>query len=134
MQDLVNDRRVLLPLLLTAVVIAVGAALIVLFADDASSGGSAPSASSQPASGAGAKVDIADFKFKPVTVTIKAGAKVSWINHDSAEHTATVSGQSALDTGNLQKGDEKSLTFAKAGTYAYICGFHPFMKGTVVVR
>ncbi len=132
MQELVNDRRVLLPVLLTAVVIAIGALLIVLLADDASSGASASSTSSQPSSGAVTKIDIADFKFKPATVTVKAGAKVSWVNQDSAEHTATMAG--GFDTGNLQKGDEKTLTFAKAGTYAYVCSFHPFMKGTVIVR
>ncbi|EIT90761.1 hypothetical protein MA3A0122R_5078 [Mycobacteroides abscessus 3A-0122-R] len=27
-----------------------------------------------------------------------------------------------------------SHQFTKAGTYTYVCGIHPFMKATVVVR
>jgi len=132
MQQLLNDRRVLVPMLLTAIVIAVGAVGIVVLSDDASSGASASPAQSQTAATGAVTVDIADFKFKPVTVTVKAGGKVSWVNRDSAEHTATAAG--GFDTGAIVKGAMKTETFAKPGTYAYICAFHPFMKGTVVVR
>ncbi len=43
----------------------------------------------------------------------------------------------------LPKGQEQSypgsgntftVTFQKAGTYSYICGLHPWMVGTVVVK
>ena len=34
-------------------------------------------------------VDIASFKYKPETVTVKAGGKVTWVNQDKAGHTAT---------------------------------------------
>jgi plastocyanin len=135
MQQLLDDRRVLVPVLLTAIAIAIGAVAIVLLSDDATGGASASSASSaQPQSAAtgAVTVDIADFKFKPVDVTVKAGAKVTWVNRDSAEHTATAAG--GFDTGAIVKGAKKTETFAKPGTYAYICAFHPFMKGTVVVR
>jgi plastocyanin len=132
MQQLLNDRRVLVPLLLTAIVIAVGAAAIVLLSDDASGGASASSAQTQSAATGAVTIDIAEFKFKPVDVTVKAGAKVTWVNRDSAEHTATQAG--GFDTGAIVKGASKTETFAKAGTYAYICAFHPFMKGTVVVK
>lgn len=131
MQQLLNDRRVLVPLLVTAIVIAVGALAIVLLSDDVSSD-AGPAASSQPTASGTVKVDIADFKFRSPTVTVKAGGKVSWTNTDSTEHTATGSG--AFDTGALQKGQHKTLTFDKPGTYAYICAFHPFMKGTVIVK
>jgi plastocyanin len=132
MQQLLNDRRLLVPLLLTAIVIAVGAVGIVLLSDDASGGASASSARTQSAARGAVTIDIADFKFKPVAVTVKAGAKVTWVNRDSAEHTATQSG--GFDTGAIVKGASKTETFAKPGTYAYVCAFHPFMKATVVVR
>ncbi|HEY1537902.1 MAG TPA: cupredoxin domain-containing protein [Solirubrobacteraceae bacterium] len=135
MQKFLNDRRVLLPVTLTAVAIAVGATLIVLLSSDASSGsGMAAVASSQPASGAGVTIDIADYKFKPETVTVRAGAKVSWVNRDSTAHTATDTATGAFDTGTIKQGQTKTVTLRKPGVYAYICQFHPFMKATVIVK
>ena len=79
-----------------------------------------------------ATVDITDFKYKPATVTVKAGGTVEWTNNDTAPHTATADDQS-FDTGSLSQGDAKKVTFDEAGTFAYICTFHPFMKATVEV-
>jgi plastocyanin len=136
MRTVLDDRRVLLPVLLTAVAIAIGSVLIVMLSSDASSGSaSAPATASAATAAGGARtVDIADFKYEPVTVTVKAGSKVSWVNHDGAPHTATAAGSDGFDTGTLKKGDRRTLTLARAGTYAYVCEFHPFMKATVVVR
>lgn len=132
MTNLLNDRRVLLPLLLTAVAIAVGSVLIVAFAGEAAGGQSATASAPAPGGGHTVKIEITDFKYKPVTLTVKAGSKVTWLNNDSAPHTATAAGD--FDTGTLKKGDAKTLKLSKPGTYAYICQFHPFMKATVVVR
>lgn len=52
--------------------------------------------------------------------------------HDSASHTATAG--SDFDTGTLKKGDTKTVTLDKPGSYSYICQFHAFMKGTVIVK
>jgi plastocyanin len=135
MQNILSDRRLLLPVLLTAVAIAVGSILIIVLADDGASAASSSASSSQTAdtgAGAAVKVDISDFKFAPATVTVKAGSKVSWVNHDSAPHTAT-SGHD-FDTGTLKQGDTKTVTLDKPGTYTYICQFHAFMNGKVVVK
>jgi plastocyanin len=80
-----------------------------------------------------ASVDIKDFKYGPDVVTVKSGAKVTWKNSDSAQHTATADNK-AFDTGTLQPGDSKVVTLSKPGTFAYTCLFHPFMKGRVVVH
>jgi len=135
MKTLVDDRRLLLPVLLTAMAIAIGSVLIVLFGGDAS-GSATPAASSSPtiAAGGSTMIDITDFKYGPMRVTVKAGARVVWTNHDAAPHTATAGGAGGFDTGTLKKGDTKTVTLRKPGTYAYICAFHPFMKATVVVR
>jgi plastocyanin len=77
-------------------------------------------------------VDIASFKYKPETVTVKAGGKVTWVNQDKAGHTATFTG--GLDTDRLEKGERKALTFDKPGRYPYVCAFHAFMTGVVVVK
>jgi plastocyanin len=79
-----------------------------------------------------ATVDIKSFKYKPAKVTVKAGAKVTWVNGDTAGHTATF--KSGLDTDRLEKGDRKALTFEKPGRYPYVCAFHAFMTGEVVVE
>lgn len=93
----------------------------------AASGGGAP------ASGPVA-VDIKDYKFHPASVTVKAGAKITFANSDSSEHTATSSDATAFDTGALTDGHSKTVTLSKAGTYAYICSFHPYMHGTIIVK
>jgi plastocyanin len=76
-------------------------------------------------------VDIKAFKYGPATVTVKAGAKVTWVNRDTAGHTATFKD---LDTDRLEKGDRKALTFERPGRYPYVCAFHAFMTGEVVVE
>lgn len=132
--DLLDDRRLLLPVLFTAIAIAIGSVLIVMLSGDASSSPTAAESPSSTAAGSAVRIDIADFKFAPVSVTVKAGAKVTWVNHDAAAHTAKSSGSGGFDTGTLTKGDKKTLTLSKPGTYAYFCEFHPFMKATVIVR
>ncbi len=137
MQKLLDDRRVLFPVLLAAVAIALGSVLIVVLGGDSSGGASTTPASAGPAASqpsapkGAATVDIADFMFEPAVVTVTAGSKVTWVNRDSAPHTATAG--DVFDTGTLKKGAKKTLTFDTPGTYAYICDFHPFMKATVIV-
>lgn len=57
---------------------------------------------------------------------------MTWVNNDAAPHTATAA--DAFDTGSLDKGDSKPVTLSKPGSYSYVCEFHAFMKGTVVVK
>lgn len=108
-----------------------------LLAACGSSGSSSPTTTA-PASmggdGAAATVKIADFKYGPAEVTVKTGGRVTFANSDSASHTATADRGGGFDTGSLAKGASKGVVFAKAGTYAYHCAFHPFMHGTVTVR
>ncbi len=82
-----------------------------------------------------ASVTIEDFRFAPKTVTVKTGAKVAFKNRDQAPHTATIAeGAMKFDTGTIEKGKTKSVRFDKPGTYAYVCLFHAYMKGTVRVK
>ncbi len=77
-------------------------------------------------------VTIIDFAFAPATTTIHVGDTITWTNTGSAPHTATARNGS-FDTGILNKGQSASHTFTQAGTFAYYCTVHPFMKGTIVV-
>ena len=76
-------------------------------------------------------VAISGFSFSPGTVTIGVGDTVTWTNSDAQAHTATGDG---WNTGDLGNGDAGSITFRTAGTFPYMCGIHPAMRGTVVVR
>ncbi len=100
----------------------------------AGSGSGSDSGQSAPKATEGSgPVAIKDFLYKPENVTVSAGDSISFTNEDSANHTATAN-DGSFDTGTLEQGDSKSLTFDEPGTYAYICSFHPFMTGEVTVE
>jgi plastocyanin len=79
-----------------------------------------------------AKVEIVDFAYDPDPVTIQAGGKVTWINRDSAPHTATAD-DGSFDTGDLEEGKLRSQSFKTPGSFSYYCEIHPDMTGTVEV-
>ncbi len=93
----------------------------------------APSASAGAAS-ASAKDTIKDFTFGPKSVTVKAGGSVSWTNDDSANHNVTFKDKSVKGIANLRQGQSGKVSFAKAGTYSYVCTYHPGMEGKVIVK
>jgi plastocyanin len=80
-----------------------------------------------------ATIKIDNFKFGPGTLTITKGTEVTWTNEDDIPHSIVVNAlgarSKALDTDKAY-----SVQFDKAGTFTYICGLHPFMHGTVVVK
>ncbi len=75
-------------------------------------------------------VEIRDEEFVPATITVEAGAWVTWINFDDDEHTAT--GED-FDTGKLDIGERGEVQFNTPGTFIYTCQFHPEMQGEVIV-
>ncbi len=77
-------------------------------------------------------VAITDFAFHPASVTVKAGTRITWTNHDSTAHTATALNRS-FDTGTINPKASRTVQFKRPGTYHYHCLFHAFMVGTVVV-
>jgi plastocyanin len=128
-----HDRRCTIPAVLTALVIAVGSFLVIVLSSSASTRSSARTTARSPQRIAGVtRVDIADYKYAPRVLTVHVGAKVAWTNEDSVPHSATVA--RGFDTGLLGKGQTRTVTFARAGTFRYICTIHPFMHGAVVVR
>ena len=87
-----------------------------------------------PAASAGGStaVEMKGLAFDPTTLTVPTGSKVTWTNNDTTAHTVTFDDGSA-DSGNLAVGSTFDHTFATAGTFAYHCTIHSFMKGTVTV-
>ena len=88
-----------------------------------------PAATPQP--GAPNTVEIKGFAFIPENITVQRGTTVTWINRDSAPHTATGEG---FDSGSLGQGQMFRATFDQAGTFEYRCTIHPSMPpGRVIV-
>jgi plastocyanin len=102
---------------------------IALAAPDPTPSGASPSSPPTPA----AVVHMKNFAFGPDSVTILAGQSVRFLEDDDTPHTVTATDKS-FDSGNLNKGDKWERTFTTAGTYAYFCAYHPYMKGTVIVK
>ena len=79
------------------------------------------------------KVEIADYKFMPDVIQVDAGTQVTFTNSDDTKHTATAD-DGSFDTGDLDEGDNASVTLNDPGEFTYYCRYHPFMKGTVQVQ
>jgi len=82
------------------------------------------------------QVVIYDYKFVPQTLTVPVGTTVTWVNHDTAPHTAThrTYGAEGFDTGNLPNGQAYQHTFHTPGSYPYLCVYHQGMTGVIVVQ
>jgi len=80
-----------------------------------------------------AKVLIQDFMFTPMSVSVKAGATVSWVNMDDEPHTV-VSDTGLFRSSGLDTNETFSYKFDKPGTYHIACSIHPRMVATVVVE
>jgi len=78
-------------------------------------------------------VAIKDFAYAPPTITVSAGATVTFKNVDSIAHTVSADDKS-FDSGNMDQNGTWSHVFATAGTYKYTCAYHAFMHGTIVVK
>jgi plastocyanin len=104
-----------------ALILAVASTLVVaLMAGSASGGG-------------GKTVRVTNFDFKPATVTIQKGGRVTWRNI-AGRHTVTFRNGSFH---RVISGDERvSKTFRRRGTFRYLCRFHRSLgqRGKVVVE
>jgi len=94
-----------------------------------------PSASADPSVPGPNEVVIFEFIFKPKKLMVPIGTTVAWVNRDIAAHTATRnSGSDQFDSGNLAFNKVYHHKFDQAGTYDYICFYHPGMRATIVVK
>jgi plastocyanin len=75
-------------------------------------------------------VTIDKLVFSPASVEVKVGDTIEWVNKDAFPHTATVKG--GWDV-SIPPKKAASVTVQKAGSFDYICRFHPNMKGHVTV-
>jgi plastocyanin len=75
-----------------------------------------------------------EYAYWPARTRVKAGTAVTFTNVGDTPHTATAFEKSNWDTGVLEKGQSKTITFSEPGSYYYICAPHPWMYGQIIVE
>lgn len=71
------------------------------------------------------------MKFGPVPAKVKVGDTILWVNKDMFRHTATAkNGAFNID---LQPGAKGKTVIRKTGEIAFICKYHPGMRGVLKV-
>lgn len=79
------------------------------------------------------QIVIENFSFKPATLTVKSGTRVTWVNRDDVPHTADET-EKRFKSGTLDTDGEFSFSFTTPGTYNYFCALHPKMTGQIIVK
>jgi plastocyanin len=111
------------------------------------SGGSAGSGGTGGSGGSGGGasgtvvIDIRNFKFVTPngtdSITISLGQTVEFVNSDGASHTATSSSSpsgGAFNSNRLRTGQRYQWKPSQAGTWVYLCDFHPDQMSGAVIR
>jgi plastocyanin len=80
------------------------------------------------------RVAISEFLFGPEKLVVKNNQYVTWTNTDDSPHQVTIAGEGGTRTPVILKGQSQTLKFTAPGTYDYICGLHPGMKGRIEVQ
>jgi plastocyanin len=85
------------------------------------------------AEGLATRLPMQQYTFQPVTVRVRPGTTITWVNEDEAIHTVTAADQS-FDSGQVLLGETFTMTFTEPGTFDYVCTLHAGMKGVVLVQ
>jgi plastocyanin len=75
-----------------------------------------------------------EWRFDPAALTVNVGEMITWTNTGAVLHTVTADDGSTFDSGNLNPKATFTFTPRQAGTIAYHCTLHPWMKGTITVQ
>ncbi len=78
-------------------------------------------------------IDIKNFDFAPMDISVPAGTSVTWKNLDGEPHTVT-SLDGLFRSGAIDQDESFTFRFDKPGVYAYLCSIHPKMRATITVR
>jgi plastocyanin len=73
------------------------------------------------------------YRFAPEVITVAEGTTVIWTNDDNFSHSVQLRDEPPPGQ-VLKPGAQATRTFDVAGTFPYVCTFHPQdMAGTVIV-
>lgn len=78
----------------------------------------------------GSLTDIDTWVFDPSAVEARVGDSIVWTNMGALEHTVTAR---HFDSRTLAPGASFSWTATDVGQIPYVCDFHTWMTGTIVV-
>jgi plastocyanin len=79
-------------------------------------------------------VNMAEYKYTPAEVRIKAGDTVKWVNNERrTSHSVLFPAENGLESTRMFPGESWERRFQAPGRYEYTCGPHPEMKGVVHV-
>ena len=62
---------------------------------------------------------------------VSTAYEMGWAELDNG--TLLTAADGSFDSGNMAKSQSYSKKFDTAGSYAYVCAYHPNMKATVIV-
>ncbi len=80
------------------------------------------------------EVGVADYRYQPAEVRIKAGDTVKWVNNERrTSHSILFPDENGLESTRIFPGESWERKFVQPGRYGYTCGPHPEMKGVVLV-
>jgi plastocyanin len=97
-------------------------------------GHASPPPADPPAGGAQSfVVGMKDKRFRPGTLDVVAGDRITWDNDDGVAHTVT-SAEGGFDSGRMAAGVTFSITPSAQGSIPYHCALHFFMTGRVTVH
>lgn len=78
------------------------------------------------------EVVIEHFAFVPPSVAVAPGDTVVFTNRDIAPHTATAV-DGSWTTKDITRGRSETLVVPPNGAGAYVCRYHPAMRGHLVI-
>ena len=77
-----------------------------------------------------AVVVVDKLAFGNVPSNLRVGDTVEWVNRDLFRHSATSASHFDVD---LPPGARRRMVLRRPGAFAFLCKYHPGMKGTVKV-
>lgn len=83
----------------------------------------------------GSAANTTSVYYSPPSIVVVVGKNntVTWINNDNAPHTVTAD-DGSFNSGNLNAGESWTHVFTTPGSYTYHCGYHPWMRATIIVK
>lgn len=78
-------------------------------------------------------VEIKDFQYSPVTLTVGIGDMIVFVNRDVVPHTVTGMTEN-WDSGALASQQSWSMVVTEGMAGDYFCVYHPSMKATLSIQ
>lgn len=71
----------------------------------------------------GKTIELRNYSFAPASLAIRPGEAVTFDNRSGITHNVSCI-DCSYEAGDVQPGQAKRITFAKAGTYTLFCRYH----------